>query len=216
MIPLVLIWTAMLACAVFRAVLRPGEKGFGYLRLGADEFRLIGLYLLIFVLVLAVWLPVAAGVAVAAGLGVEVSRGGLFFYFLLGVPAFLAYVFVGVRLSLCAPQTFAERRIDLLGSWRLTRGHFWGLFGMYLLVIVILIGLQVVNWLLQLPFKAVPAQVAHGDLSGLPLLIVGGLFYVIVAFGIAVLNVVISAASRAAAYRDLTGPKEDEAAKAFA
>jgi hypothetical protein len=199
MIPLVLIWAVMMMCAIFRAVLRPDEKGFGYLRLGGDEVRMIGLHLLIFVLGLAVWL-VVGGVALAAVLaaktGVAVPAGVWAFVGLLGLLAVLAYVFVVVRLSLCAPQTFAERRITLFGSWRLTRGHFWGLFGMYLLVIAIVIALQIVNAVVQLPFKAVQAHV--------------------VAFMIGVLNLVITAASRAAAYRELARPKADEAAKAVA
>jgi hypothetical protein len=215
MIPLGMIWSAMTACAIFRAVLRPDEKAFGYLRLGADEFRIIGLYLQIFVLFLAVGLAGAVAiVAVEAAAGK--GAGAVLGFLLLGLLALLAYVFVGVRLSLCGPQTFAERRIDLFGSWRVTRGHFWGLFGMYLLLVVFLIGFGIVNTLLQLPFRGLSAQVAHGDVSGLPMLIGGGLLYAIIAFVFGMLEVVVLAAPRAAAYRDLVPPKPEPAARAFA
>ena len=214
LIPLIFIWSAMMVCAIYRAVLRPAETGFGYLRLGADELRMIGLYLLIWIVMLAAGLA-GAGVMVGVSMAAKAqASGGAFILF--GVLACLAYIFVAVRLSLCGPQTFAERRVDLFGSWRLTRGHFWGLLGMYVLVIVLVIVLQVGNVLLQLPFRAISDQISHDTMPGLAIFGVVALIYIVLAFAIGVLNLVVTEAPRAAAYRDLLPRAEDEAAKASA
>jgi hypothetical protein len=43
------------------------------------------------------------------------------------------FIYLGVRLSLASPITFASGRINVFGSWAMTRGRFWPLFGTYLI-----------------------------------------------------------------------------------
>jgi hypothetical protein len=45
--------------------------------------------------------------------------------------------YVVLRLSLAGPQTFAERRITLAGSWRLTKQAFWPMVGSYLIAFIL-------------------------------------------------------------------------------
>ena len=144
-----LVFTAIMAAAVYRAVLEPGDDRRGYLKLGADELRLILLKLIyIFVLggiVFAVVL-VAALLATAAS---SLSAGvGQFVGLCVGLFAIGLLLFIAVRLSLAPAITFAERRIAIFDSWALTRGMFWRLLGAYTLavasiVVVALLGLVI-------------------------------------------------------------------------
>lgn len=210
-LPVAFVWSAMMACAIYRIVLRPDDnKGFGYMRLGADEFRLMGLYLLTFLL----GLVAAAGVAgLFVGVVMALGQGGwtVLACMILGLALFCLYVLVVVRLSLCAPQTFAERRINLFGSWTLTRTHFWELLGMYLLVFLLLAGIAIANSIVQIPLKTMGAQFsAQHDMAMTPLLIVGGLISLVLTFALGMLNSVVAIAPKAAAYRALT-PRPDTA-----
>jgi hypothetical protein len=153
------VWTA----AVYRIILRPEDKGFGYLKLGADELRLVLLTLIYvflamafsFVVIFAAGL-LAAAAAVAGG-AVAGIMGVLIF---LGVMA--AFVFVGVRLSLAGPMTFAEQRLRVFGSWALTRGQFWRLLGAYVLSIVLAL---VVVLLGMVIYAATAAILVGGNLE---------------------------------------------------
>lgn len=86
---------------------------------------------------------------------------------LLGVVVALAllaaWIYVWVRLSLASPLTFATRRINLFGSWRLTRGIFWPMLGAYLVAGI----LAIVVSLLILAISAAVSAAVGGGLSGL-------------------------------------------------
>jgi hypothetical protein len=141
---------AVFGAAMMRAVLRPSDDRFGYLRLGADELR----QLLLGLLILAVFLGAYLGLAILMGI-----VGGILAVVVKTAPAALVGVTIvvlfggmtalAVRLSLAAPLTFDTARIDLAGAWRLSRGRFWPLFGTYvftfaLVVVVYLLSLLVI------------------------------------------------------------------------
>jgi hypothetical protein len=131
-----LVLNAVLYAAMNRAVLRPAESRFGYLRLAADELRQLGLFamfaglgvaayiaMLFVAMVLVVVIGLIAGESVALTLSLAVM-----------LPAIIcAFVFLAVRLSLASPMTFETRRINLVSAWRLTQGRFWPLLGTYLI-----------------------------------------------------------------------------------
>lgn len=137
---LMMIWSAVQTCAVYRAVLRPGEAGVGYLRLGRDEWRIFTLSLLYVLLGAAAYMAVIFGLAVVFGVAMAASQtlgaGAKPLAILFGAAASLGLLMVMawlmVRLSLAGPMTFIEGRILLWSSWRLTRGRFWTLLGAYL------------------------------------------------------------------------------------
>lgn len=144
MTPLSMLFGAVLAAAVARAVITPQDRRFGYLRLGRDELRVLAVTIAIGLLVTAV---MVTGMAVVLGLAGAAGAMGLPVLVLpalligLGVVAF--GVWLGVRLSLAVPISFAEKRIAVFDSFAVTRGRFWPLLGMAVLagVMAILVSL---------------------------------------------------------------------------
>jgi hypothetical protein len=152
-------WGAVMACAVYRAVLRPAEGGVGYLRFGPDEFRMMGLTVLLVgfstavlfaLLIVEVILSLVVGALLGAS-GHSTQAGSIdplafVVSMIVGLAPMVAFFWVLVRISLAGPMTFIDKRLRLLGSWRLTSGRFWALAGTYalsliLLFVVMMIGL---------------------------------------------------------------------------
>ena len=161
LLPVGLAVQAVLASAVYRAILRPSDTGFGYLRLGQDELRLAFLTLIYFVLsLIAVTLVVVVG-GIGAGIAYSVLGSPLF-----GVALGLFFLgllfFVAVRLSLAPVMTFAEQKISVFESWKLTKGQFWKLVGAYVLAIASVV---VVLVLAMVIFMAIAAIAAGGDIA---------------------------------------------------
>jgi hypothetical protein len=161
--PLMIAYLAVLSCAAYRAVFTPADSRFGYLRLGMDEARVAGLFLVL-ALIFSGVLIVGSVLAVLV-FGGLVSIGGpvagmLAMAFAITV-LIGAMIYFGVRLSLAGPMSFAERRIAIASAWRLTRGHFWPLLGAYFLSWAAAV---VVNMLATAVFMGVAAA-ATGDLG---------------------------------------------------
>lgn len=117
----------LVLAALYRALLRPGEPpGTVYLRIGKDEARLFGLWIVILALFLCV---ITLGFLAVRGLSrFGGAAGGLGTLAVVGLVLWLA-----IRTSLAGPANFATGRFGLADSWRLTRGRFWALLGMSLL-----------------------------------------------------------------------------------
>ncbi len=132
------------AVATFRAVLHPDQRRWFFLRLGADELRLGVLTVVaslaaagvagpIAYLVFVFVSPITSVVPTATWL---VEWGGVLITVCL-------YVWLGVRLSLIAVETFSERRFHLMAYWPVTRGRFWYLLAAYFLYFLIFLVLTV-------------------------------------------------------------------------
>ena len=205
--------------AITRAALGRRE-GFAFLKLGMDEVRVVAVYLLLCVLAYAaVGLVVGAIVLLClsdAPLGLRIAGG-----ILLGTAGLAALIWVGVRLSLLLPATVAERRIDFGRAWRLSRGRFWPLLALGLIVAMILLVMQMLIQIAQAAFHMAPMVVAEdfhemGDLSDLkqlaaahaPLLALA--VVVFSAFEIVYLTIAWSPYARA--YRDIAATPGEEAA----
>ena len=142
---------AVIAGAVFRAVLEPGEKRFGYLRLGAGEGWLALVMLVESVLIMiayfvSVMIVMVISMIIYLG-GSQLGEGGkLFSGALVGLvvlAAIVAFVWAWLRLSMAGPMTFTERRFRLFESWAFTRGQSWRLLGLAALLALIVIGIEV-------------------------------------------------------------------------
>ncbi|KQZ03256.1 hypothetical protein ASD21_20865 [Caulobacter sp. Root1455] len=164
---------SVMGAAVYRAILRPTEAPLTRLRFGGDELRLILLSvimgLLFAVLSMALFIPVAiVGVAIAAGSGFGHGESvgataGVVLVTLLGyLLVLIGLVYFAVRLSLAGVMTFAERRLRVFESWRLTKGRFWPLLGAYGLAVALMIPIYLVMTTL---YFGVSVAFAGGDFS---------------------------------------------------
>ena len=131
-----LVFQMVLSTAVLRAVLRPAEHRFGYLRLSMDELRQLGLALMIGLAVIVYGFVVSIGSGLVLGI-----LGPILPPAVLGVVAFAiiitAFAYPAVRLSLAPAMTLADGRISFLRAWALTQGRFWPLLGAYVLALAI-------------------------------------------------------------------------------
>lgn len=161
--PLGLLLGAVLNTAVARAVVRPQDKAFGYLRLSADELRVLAVTVVMAIVIGVGTLVLFAVVGMCAGLAGAVNAGlGWLVGIVLGLGAVVAVIWVTVRLSLAVPITVAERRISLFDSFALTKGHGLNLLGMGVIAFImsVLVGLLA-------GVVALPVTMMTGDLNQL-------------------------------------------------
>ncbi|MCW4462612.1 hypothetical protein OK349_12920 [Sphingomonas sp. BT-65] len=130
----------VLYTAAMRSVLRPDAGGLAFLRVGMDELRMIVLTILFFIgsvilfflasLVLGLF---GAGVA----MGSESPALTFLVSLLIGLVVFGLAIYFIIRFSLAFPLTLHRGEFVIGEAWRLSRGHFWTLFGAALVVVVI-------------------------------------------------------------------------------
>jgi hypothetical protein len=131
---------AIFGAAMIRSVLRPADDRFGFLRLGGDELRQLGLGVLTLAVFLAAYMSLAvSGTVVATMLAAISKSAGPPLVFLLILVITVGLTGLAVRLSLAPALTFESRRVDLFGSWGLTRGRFWSLLGTYVLTLSLIV-----------------------------------------------------------------------------
>ncbi|TCS14089.1 hypothetical protein [Caulobacter sp. BK020] len=167
---------SIMGAAVYRAILRPAEAPLTRLRLGGDELRLVLLSVIMGVvftgLTIALAIPVGI-LGVAIGVGANLGQGGaepnagamvgIVLVVLLGYLLVIAgLVFFAVRLSLAGVMTFAERRLRVFESWRLTKGRFWRLLGCYGLAVVLMLPIYMVMMTL---YFAITFAFSGGDVG---------------------------------------------------
>ena len=136
--------SVVLQAAIFRAVIEPRRRGFAYLRLGGDELRLLLLMVIYFVLSMVFFtvLGIACALLIGAEQQLDQPWAGLL-GFLTVVGAVCLTFYVAVRLSLVSPMTFANKRLQLFESWRVTRGRFWSIVGVFVLAMIFVIGISI-------------------------------------------------------------------------
>ncbi len=149
-----LLIVAILNAALFRFYNGEGLKGqFLAFRFGKEEVRQFFIILLVFMSILVLpSLPLATVIAAM----VWASSAHLASLVKMLVPLVVIltllwpvlYVFIGFRLILAPALTFMQKRLRLIASWRLTRGHFWTLFITFM---VIFVGFGMVSLVLQGP-----------------------------------------------------------------
>ena len=132
----------VLTAMMNRVVLRPKDSAFGFIRFGADEFRQIGLLLLIFAVGIGGYIAFAIVTILVVVIGALLTKavgdfgGGLFMF--LGIAAEIIFCLtLVIRLSLASALTFDKQKVDLFGSWSLTKGHAWSILGAFFLAFII-------------------------------------------------------------------------------
>ncbi len=140
-IPFLLAGAALLYGAVYRAVLEPENRAFFYLRVGAQEgwlflgFLATCLLFMVFSFTLSFLISFTVGLIgriVTHGYGTPSKEIAL-------VVTFGVCIWLGARLSLALPMTFAQRRFRLFESWSLTRGHAWKIVAVILTLFLIVL-----------------------------------------------------------------------------
>ncbi len=202
----ILVWSTLTA-AICRAVLRPHEKGLAYLKFGADEIRL------------SVVNALLAGIGVFSAVFVRAVDAALG-----GIPGILAgfvlagaVIWIGVRLFLATPMTFAERRIAIADSWRLTRGHFWSLLGMAVLAVIFYLMVWLVFTIVSAVFVAMAGgqdMIAHPT-AVQPLALFAFLVTAAIQLLLPALQIVLLYSPLAEAYRELRGETDEKLAAAL-
>lgn len=194
----------ILTSAVYRSILRPDERSVAYLRIGADEVRLAAVHMLLFLILMAFVIPINMLLLGAmGGIGGPVLT-------VAALALILAMFWVGVRLCLATPVTFAEHRISLARSWRLTRGRFWPLLGMAVLAVIF----YVMVWLLVTFLGVVIVGLSGGAEAvaseGPPSVgtVIALLVSVAIQLLVPTLQVVMIFAPFAVAYQALSGPED--------
>lgn len=122
--------------AVYRLMLRPEEKAFYFLKVGGDELRLAALRL-IFVMMAILYLAVVQFGIVILGL-TAAPLGGVAQRLVASIAelaCWIAFMILAVRLSLASVITFDRKKISIMESWALTRGHAYSLLGAQLLAL---------------------------------------------------------------------------------
>ena len=145
MMVLGLLFAAVIQCAVYRMVIKPDDKGFGYLKIGMDEVRQIIVSFAMGIIFIGVYIAMILPMAIIIGIGIGVVKGviGGIITFVAVVAAIVGLFYIFTRLSLAGPQSFAEQKINLFGSFGLTKGQGWSLFGGYVLLFIVLIVLMI-------------------------------------------------------------------------
>jgi len=214
-----LLLSAVIYCAVFRAVLHPERSNYAYMRLGGPELFLVVMIFAAAIVTVIGLLLVILPVSIIVALIAAASHGGaaaiVVVLPLLMLVVFVAIVYVALRFALVGPMMVDDGKFHLTESWRLTRGRVGsllfvalGIFGVALAIEMILgvliIGLgiaalgEIAGGLLNLPaFLQQPPQAILSRLA--PLL--GA--YCLLAIPISGCLVAIFGAPWAKAYSDL-------------
>ena len=138
-----LILGAMVQGAVYRSILMPDQRSWASLRLGGREFALILLSLLMIPIVLIVYLFSAIVVGAVAYLASRLEGTiGTLLIVVFCIAYLLALMWFALKFSMAAPMTFAEGRVRFFGSWSLTKGQGWSLFGLAWVMVLVIIGVS--------------------------------------------------------------------------
>jgi len=215
--PVSLIASAIIYAAVSRSVLRPAENALGYIRLGMDEFRVLVVSIVLFLVFMALMFVVSGIISLAIGMTAAANAPALWLVVVLLVCAAIAlFIWLAVRLSLAIPITMAEGRIAIFDSFAFTKGQFWPLFGMAILAGVLSIVVSMLGGLVALPIELATGglkRVVELDGESLPVILQAAWPAIVASI---VINAVISAlqvavlyAPFSAAYRDIKGAEPD-------
>src|SRR3989344_9083841 len=170
-LPISLAAGAVVYAAVSRAVLRPEESRFGYLRFGMDEVRVFVVSVALALAFIALTGVMFMLVGVVGGLAASLEAPWLWLVaVLLALAAGGALIWLAVRLCLAVSITVGGRRIPILDSFRRTRGRFWPLLGMAILAGVLSLVVGLLGSLVLTPLQFLTGGVTQlQDLEGAPL-----------------------------------------------
>ncbi|MDB5438760.1 MAG: hypothetical protein JWM33_1187 [Caulobacteraceae bacterium] len=149
-IPLSLLSSALVAAACARAVLRPEDNRYFYLRFGRTELWLV---VILFCLIVGYLLSVGGGavalIVIMRSFISLLGPAGGFLGFFVGIAFWQGLVWLFLRFSFSVPMTVRDSRPYLLASWGQTRNVGWRLVGLcwllLLFALVVALGIGIVS-----------------------------------------------------------------------
>lgn len=210
-LPLSLGVTAVLAAAVARAVLKPAESAFGYMRLGMDEVRVLGVTIVLFAVTTIAWTLPFLLVGVIGGVAMVSGQGWLWLVaVLVGLAGVAGVIWLLVRLSLAVPLVVAEGRFAPFASFALTKRRFWPLLGMAVISVVMAVIVGLLGSIVVMPVTLMTGSLERlAGFEGASLAeLLQGAAPALIAYGVingilSALQLAIMYAPFSAAYRDL-------------
>ncbi|MET0293635.1 MAG: hypothetical protein ABW042_01355, partial [Phenylobacterium sp.] len=154
---------AVITNAMFRVMSSEQIQRRAGIRVGVDEVRVAVVH---FVLS-GLFLSCAAAFGYAMTAAVQMQP----FVMLAGLALSVLIIWLLVRLGLALPATLLENRIAFDRAWRLSRGHFWPLLGMWVLSLVFYLMAWLLITALTGAFLALAAMVQASS-SGVVLAVV--------------------------------------------
>ncbi len=190
-----LVGFSVLACAVYRAVLQPKERSFGYMRMGGVELRIMLIWTALAVIAFVMNFAIGFSVMVLGSLAGAWARPLIYLLCLL-VAAALA-----VRLSLTGPVVLEEGRDSVAGSWELSKKRFWSLLGMWAIVaIVSILSIFLILVIIAALVTSVRTATGYNPSASIPVAVLSVVLTVL----LFTFQAVLWAAPAAAAYQGLT------------
>lgn len=199
-----------------------------YIGWGADEWRVLGSWLILFVVF--VLLSVAGGIAMALGAVLTAmgpGPGGI-----ISIVAVAAVVLVGIwlcaRLSLAVPASVDLQKIGVGPSWSATEDHLWSIIGFWILFAIIALLVQFVAGAFLTPpgyREAMQGMMSSGNpedikraseemnavmLKSYDLSDMGNVIRLSLGFMLGAVGVIVTAVAGAVAWRFLTDKTEPE------
>jgi hypothetical protein len=142
--------SAVVYCAVFRAVLHPEKSAFGYFRVGAAELFLalliFGAIIVWVIALIVVMIPVGILIAVVAVASHGAGAGLAILIPLIILALMIGIAFIALRFSFVGPMMVEDGKFHLFESWTLTRGRMGSLlllalslFGVFILLEIVIV-----------------------------------------------------------------------------
>jgi hypothetical protein len=196
--PVGMVFQASFTAAIYRRILRPDDMRTG-LRLGLDELRLLGVFLILMFTGMAALFAIQLAYVTTAGMPAPLA-------FAVLAAVLVASVWIFIRLSLVGSATYARRRLSILESWRLTDGQSWRLLASYLLAgALAVVVLLLMQFVVAVVFEGVRVLTGVMVGSGSPLALAAFVVLEVLSALIATCAYVILQAPPAAAYAALVG-----------
>lgn len=168
-IPLSMVISAVLMAAIARAVLNPSASGFGYLRLGMDEVRVLVVTLVLSILIGIISCVAFVAAAVIGGVAINMLEGWGALVMVIAMLAAAAFViWLVVRLSLAVPIIIEEKRFAFFDSFAVTRGRFWPLLGMAIIAGIMAVIITILAGIVSMPISMMGGMSIFGSMGDDP------------------------------------------------
>jgi hypothetical protein len=122
-----------------------------YIGFGGDEFRLLGTWVLQFLIFIGAYLGILLITGAAGFLAMASPLLGGIAALIAALAGMVAFCWLMLRMSLATPATIGQRTIGLGPSWNAAKGNVWRLLGYWLIWGIIFILIEIVILAVMMP-----------------------------------------------------------------